>query len=187
MKVLIACEFSGIVRDAFLSRGHDAISCDLIPSERAGPHIQEDVLEHLDGGWDLMIAFPPCTHLSLAGARYWPEKRAAGKIDEAIDFVRELRNAPIRRIAIENPVGILWSALRRPTQCIEPYWFGHPYRKKTCLWLYNLPRLVPTMMVKPQQSWVSSSKGGKVRDPKKRSLTFRGVAEAMAAQWGCLV
>lgn len=130
MKVLVACEFSGIVRDAFIARGHDAVSCDLIPSERPGPHIQDDVLKHLDGGWDLMIAFPPCTHLARSGARWWSQKKADGRMDEALEFVRTLRNAPIKRIAIENPEGLLRRYLRPPTQCIEPFQFGDPWYKK---------------------------------------------------------
>jgi site-specific DNA-cytosine methylase len=187
MKVLVACEFSGIVRDAFLARGHDAVSCDLIPSERPGPHIQGDVLDHLNEGWDLMIAHPPCTDLAKSGARWWPAKIADGRADSAVEFVRTLRNAPIPRIAIENPVGMLSKKLRKPTQIIEPYQFGDPWQKSTCLWLYNLPRLTPTKTVQPTGHWISTgTTKGKHRDPKKRSLFFPGIAAAMADQWGRL-
>jgi hypothetical protein len=187
MKVLVACEFSGVVRDAFLAQGHDAVSCDLIPSERPGPHIQGDVLEHLSDGWDLMIAHPPCTDLSKAGARWWPQKEADGRIEAGIDFVRAIRNAPIPRIAIENPIGILSRRLRKPTQIIEPYQFGDPWQKATCLWLYNLPRLVATNIIVPEGHWIDTgSTKGKHRNPQKRALTFPGIAAAMASQWGSI-
>jgi site-specific DNA-cytosine methylase len=188
LKVLVACEFSGTVRDVFIERGHDAVSCDIIPSEKPGPHTQDDVLKHLSDGWDLMIAHPPCTDLSKAGARWWPEKEADGRIEVGVKFVRALRNAPIPKIAIENPVGILTKRLRKPTQIIEPYQFGDPWQKATCLWLYNLPRLVPTNVVVPEGHWVDTgSTKGIHRDPKKRALTFPGIAAAMAAQWGGLI
>ena len=191
MKVLVACEFSGVVREAFRARGHDAVSCDLLPSELPGPHIQGDVLGHLDEGWDLMIAFPPCTHLSWAAGGRLNEKRADGRTEAAIDFVRALRAAPIARMAIENPRGDLWHALRRPDQVVEPYMFGDPWKKATCLWLYNLPRLVPTNIVAPGGKWVDAGekvgqRRGKHRSSKERSKTFPGVAAAMAEQWGAL-
>jgi hypothetical protein len=185
MKVLIACEFTGVVRDAFLEHGHDAVSCDLLPSENPGPHIQEDVLLHLDEGWDLMIAFPPCTHLCRAGARFWAQKKADGRMGAAIRFVKQLRYAPIPKIAIENPTGVLWKALRKPDQIIEPYMFGDPYQKKTCLWLYGLPRLTPTKIVQPVHHWVDTgTTRGMCRSSKDRSRTFPGIARAMAEQWG---
>ena len=183
MRVLVACEMSGVVRDAFLSCGHEAVSCDIVPSLSHGPHIHDDVLKHLGDGWDMMIAFPPCTDLSKAGSRYFKEKYADGRIDKAVSFVRSLRNAPIRHIAIENPVGVLSRHLRKPTQIIQPYEFGDPYIKTTCLWLYNLPRLVPTNVVVPCAHWVDGGHGGKHRDPIKRSLSFPGIAKAMASQW----
>jgi len=191
VKVLVACEFSGVVRDAFLALGHDAVSCDIIPSETPGPHIQDNVLCHLHEGWDLMIAFPPCTHLSWASGRSLLEKRRDGRTEQAITFVRTLRRAPIRRIAIENPKGDLWRCLRRPDQIIEPYQFGDAWQKATCLWLYNLPRLFPTKIVEPNGKWVDAGekvgqRRGKHRSSRDRSRTFPGVAAAMAAQWGSL-
>jgi hypothetical protein len=191
MKVLVACEFSGIVRDAFLARGHDAVSCDLTPSERPGPHIQDDVLNHLADGWDLMIAFPPCTHMSWASGRFLVERRKDGRTEAAIDFVRALRRAQISRMAIENPRGDLWKGLRRPDQIIEPYQFGDPWQKATCMWLYNLPRLIPTKIVEPAGKWVDAGekigqRRGKHRSSKERSKTFPGIAAAMADQWGSL-
>lgn len=193
MKVLVACEFSGIVRDAFAARGHDAWSCDLLPSERPGNHIQGDVLELLSGEWDMMLAFPPCAHLAASGAQYWPAKKADGRQQFAVEFVRRLWNAPIERIAIENPVGILSSAFARPTQKIEPCHFGDPFLKKTCLWLKNLPTLIRTNRVAPAAHWCSSShrSGNRKKsalpvrhgDPRNRSRTFQGVANAMAEQW----
>ena len=189
--MLIACEFSGIVRDAFIAGGHDAVSCDLIPSERPGPHIQDDVLLHLDEGWDLMIAHPPCTDLSWASGRYLIEKRRDGRTEAALQFIRALRAAPIKRMAIENPRGDLWSGLRKPDQVIEPFWFGDPWKKATCLWLYNLPRLTPTDVVEPTGKWVDAGgkvgqRRGKHRSAKERSRTFSGIAAAMADQWGRL-
>lgn len=184
MKVLIACEFSGTVRDAFILRGHDAISCDIIPSERPGPHIQEDVLLHLDEGWDIMIAFPPCTDLAIAGARYWAEKEKDGRVQKAMNFVLDLYNAPIDKIAIENPVGLLNTRFRKPDQIINPYQFGEPWKKRTCLWLKGLPKLQPTQTVEPKGHWVSARCGGAHRSPRIRSLTFPGIAKAMSEQWG---
>ena len=187
VKVLIACEFSGVTRDAFIRLGHHAVSCDLLPTESPGPHIQDDVLSHLDDGWDMMVAFPPCTDLSKAGARYWSQKKADGRVDKAVSFVRALRNAPIPRIAIENPVGLLSKRFRVYDQVIQPFYFGDPYYKTTCLWLYNLPRLVPTNHVVPVSHWVDTgTTRGVHRSSKSRSMTFPGIADAMASQWGCL-
>lgn len=186
-RVLVACEMSGVVRDAFICCGHRAVSCDIVPSLSPGPHIVDDVLNHLNDGWDMMIAFPPCTDLSIAGARYFPEKIADGRVDKAVSFVKALRGSSIPRICIENPVGLLSRRLRRPTQIIQPYEFGDPYIKTTCLWLYNLPRLIPTNRVYPAGGhWVDGGHGGVCHDPVKRSLTFPGVARAMALQWGSI-
>lgn len=194
MRVLIACEFSGIVRDAFIARGHEAVSCDLLPTERLGPHIQDDVLNHLDKGWDMMIAHPPCTHLSNAGARFLYPKGVLNKERlelgiKAKEFFMELYNAKIDKIAIENPVPSKIFGLPEKTQFVQPYNFGHPVQKKTCLWLKNLPLLVPTNTVESRQStkiagnWFN--KGGRERQ-KNRAKTFQGIADAMAEQWGKL-
>lgn len=183
LRVLVACEFSGIVRDAFIARGHDAWSCDLLPTEREGPHIQGDVLEVLDRGWDLMIAHPPCTHLAVSGARYFAAKRADGRQQAALDFVQRLLDAPIPRIALENPVSIISTRIRKPDQIIQPWQFGHPETKATCLWLKNLPKLVPTDIVNGRKSMVHHCPPSKDRW-KIRSRTYQGVANAMAAQWG---
>lgn len=181
MKVLVACEFSGVVRDAFRRRGHDALSCDLLPAEIPGPHILDDVLHHLDEGWDLMIAHPPCTYLSVSGARWFAGRKR--EQDEAILFVWALMRAPIENIALENPVGVISTRIRKPDQIIQPWMFGHGETKKTCLWLKNLPLLIPTDPV--------DGRNGRVwREPpsadrwKNRSRTFAGIAEAMADQWG---
>lgn len=144
MRILVACEFSGIVRDSFLQRGHDAWSCDLLPTESPGPHIQGDVLPHLGDGWDLMIAHPPCTHLTSSGARWFAAKRADGRQAEGIEFFMALVNAPIPRMRVENPVGIMSRVYRKPDQIIQPWQFGHDASKTTCLWLRGLPPLVPT-------------------------------------------
>jgi|TARA_R100000084_G_C4565178_1_gene106519 hypothetical protein len=192
MKVLVACEYSGIVRDAFAAKGHDAWSCDILPTESPGNHFQGDVLEHLDKGWDLMIAHPPCTYLSNAGARFLYPK---GKLNEdryklglkAKDFFMKLYNAPIDKICVENPISSKIFALPKYTQTIQPYEYGHPVKKKTCLWLKNLPKLKPTNIIFKRQStkvpgnWFN--KGGKDRQ-KNRSRFFTGIANAMADQWG---
>lgn len=187
MRVLVACEFSGIVRDAFRARGHNARSCDLLPCER-GPkyHSPVDVREMLTGEagiWDLMIAFPPCTHLAVSGARWFKEKRA--EQDEAIQFVKMLMDAPVERIAIENPIGILSTAIRKPDQIIQPWQFGHGETKATCLWLKNLPKLTPTNIVEGRHGRVHREPPGPDRW-KNRSRTYTGIAEAMADQWGGL-
>ena len=150
MKVLVACEFSGIVREAFRKRGHDAWSCDLLDSEMPGQHIKGDVLEMLDDSWDLMVAHPPCTHIAVSGARHFAEKRADGRQQEAVNFFLFLANAPIQKICVENPVGIISSIWRKPDQIIQPYQFGHPESKKTCLWLKGLPLLMPTKILEPE-------------------------------------
>jgi hypothetical protein len=147
MRVLVACEYSGRVRDAFLRRGHDAMSCDLLETEVPGPHYQGDVKDVINDGWDLMICHPPCTHLAVSGARHFAAKKASGVQDEALDFVRLLLDAPIHRIALENPVSIISSRIRKPNQTIQPWQFGHGETKATCLWLKNLPKLVPTNVV----------------------------------------
>jgi len=187
MKVLIACEFSGIIRDAFKAKKHDARSCDLLPTEKPGNHIQDDVLKYLDDGWDLMIAHPPCTHLAVSGARWFKDKQKEQK--EAIDFFMALVNAPIPKIAIENPVSIMSTFYRIPDQIIQPWMFGHPETKATCLWLKGLPKLLPTAgffdrrFVKGREQRVFREPPGKDRW-KNRSRTLQGIADAMAEQWG---
>ena len=181
MKVLIACEFSGTVRDAFIASGHDAWSCDLMPSETPGPHYAGDVADILDDGWDMMVAHPPCTHLAVSGARWFPGKRHEQA--DALDFVRLLLSAPIPRIAIENPVSIISSHIRPPDQIIQPWQFGHGECKATCLWLKNLPPLVPTDIVDGREQRIFMMPPSPDRW-KERSRTFAGIAQAMAAQWG---
>lgn len=191
MKVLVACEFSGVVRDAFLARGHDAISCDLLPTERPGPHYQGDVCDILKDGWDMMIAHPPCQYLTSAGARYWSQW-----IDEqwrAFEFVRHLAYSNIRHIAIENPVGCLSRLWRKPDQIIHPYYFGEPELKRTCLWLKNLAPLAydPTVAKPEPKGYCVKSNGRRYnyyfhqsKDSHERSRTFESIARAMAEQWG---
>jgi len=182
MRVLIACEFSGIVRDAFIAMGHDAISCDLEDTESEGPHIKDDVIKVLKNGWDLMIAHPPCTYLAVSGARWFKYRQIEQR--QALEFVRVLMSAPIEKIAIENPISVISSKIRRPDQIIEPYMFGHPETKATCLWLKNLPKLVGTKYApEPHFSRIHSMSPG-VNRSKDRSRTYKGIAEAMAEQWG---
>lgn len=183
MRVLVACEYSGVVRDAFRARGHNAWSCDLLPSE-ADPtfHIEGDVLPLLDGGWDLLVAHPPCTDLAVSGARWFPEKRADGRQQRSLAFVRALLDAPIPRIALENPVSIISSVIRKPDQVIQPWQFGHGETKATCLWLKGLPPLVPTDVVAGREQRVHMMPPGPDRW-KERSRTFPGIAAAMADQW----
>lgn len=186
MKVLIACEFSGVVRDMFIKYGHDAVSCDLLPSERPGPHIQGDVLSILDQGWDLMIAFPPCTHLSVSGARWFKGKEKEQK--EALEFIKKLMDAPIEKVAIENPVSIISSKIRKPNQIIQPWQFGHYQSKKTCLWLKNLPKLRPTRTILRDRYKNQTPSGQNKLGPspdrwKDRSRTYTGIARAMVKQW----
>ena len=182
MRILIACEFSGRVRDAFATQGHDAWSCDLLPTESPGKHIQGDVLEILNDGWDMMIAFPPCTHLASSGARWFPEKRCDGRQQAGIDFFLRLVNAPIKKIAVENPVGIMSTKYRKPDQIIQPWQFGHGETKATCLWLKNLPILQPTNIVAGRLGRVHLEPPGPDRW-KRRSITYKGIAEAMSIQW----
>ena len=181
MRVLIACEFSGIVRDAFRARGHVAWSCDRLASETDGQHIEGNVLTVLHMRWDMMIAFPPCTHLASSGARWFKDKAAVQM--QAIDFVRRLMAAPIDRIAIENPIGVLSTRIRKPDQIIQPWQFGHGETKATCLWLKNLPKLKPTKIVDGRQARVHREPPSHDRW-KNRSRTLPGIAEAMAEQWG---
>lgn len=181
MRVLVACEFSGVVRDAFIRAGHDAVSCDLLPTEQPGPHYQGDVMDIIDAGFDLMIAHPPCTHLAVSGARWFHLKQREQA--DALRFVRDLMDAPIPRIAIENPVSIISSRIRKPDQIIQPWQFGHGETKKTCLWLKGLPPLVPTDVVDGREARVHKMPPSPDRW-KKRSTTYKGIAEAMAMQWG---
>jgi hypothetical protein len=179
-RVLVACEYSGIVRDAFAAMGWDAWSCDLLPSERAGNHIQGDVLPLLGQGWDLMVAHPPCTHLAVSGARWFKDKRVEQL--QALDFVRQLLGAPIPRIALENPVSVISTKIRKPDQVIQPWQFGHGETKATCLWLKGLPKLVPSNVVTGREGRVWKMPPSPDRW-KERSRTFEGIARAMAAQW----
>ena len=179
--MLVACEFSGVVRDAFARRGHDAVSCDYLPAEQPGQHVRGNVLDVIEDGWDLMIAHPPCTHLAISGARWFKDKTKEQA--EALDFVRVLLGAPIPRIALENPVSVISTNIRKPDQIIQPWWFGHPETKATCLWLKNLPPLKPTRVVEGRNHSILMAPGSRDRW-KKRSRTFSGIAEAMAAQWG---
>ena len=182
--VLVACEYSAVVRDAFRARGFSAFSCDLLPTE-GDPrwHIQGGVLEHLGEGWDLMIAHPPCTHLAVSGARHFAAKQASGVQQEALEFVRRLLAAPIPHIALENPVSIISSRIRKPDQIIQPWQFGHGETKATCLWLKNLPKLVPTDVVEGRSDRIHKMPPGPNRW-KERSRTYAGIAAAMAEQWG---
>ena len=183
MKVLVACEFSGVVREAFRARGHDAWSCDFLPTEQTGPHIDGDVRAVLREGWDLMIAHPPCTHLAVSGARWFKDKQAEQA--EALAFVAELLAAPIARIALENPVSIISSRIRKPDQIVQPWQFGHGETKATCLWLKGLPLLRPTQVVAGREARVHRLPPSRDRW-KLRSVTFQGIADAMADQWGGL-
>ena len=182
MKVLIGCEFSGAVRRAFRAVGHEAWSCDLLPAEDESPyHIQGDLLGILTDGWDLAVFHPPCTHLAVSGARWFKDKQVEQA--EALEFVRTLLAAPIPRIALENPVSIISSRIRKPDQMIQPWMFGHGETKATCLWLKNLPPLVPTEVVDGREAKVHRMPPGPNRW-KERSRTYQGIANAMAEQWG---
>lgn len=183
MKVLVACEYSGIVRDAFRALGHDAMSCDLLPTERPGPHYQGDVRELLHYPFDLMIAHPPCTHLAVSGARHFVDKQMSGKQQTAVSFFMMLARAPIPRIAIENPVCIMSTLYRKPDQIIQPWQFGHGETKATCLWLKGLPELEPTDVVPGRENRIHRMSPGPDRW-KERSRTYGGIAKAMAEQWG---
>jgi hypothetical protein len=202
MRVLIACEYSGRVRDAFIRAGHDAMSCDLLPTDVAGPHYQGDVTDIINDGWDLMVAHPPCTYLSVSGM-HWTTRglRDPQLTEDALAFVQLLLDAPIERIALENPISVISSRVRKPNQIINPYEFGHDASKKTCLWLKNLPPLISTERVeprivitpsgKPAKRWGNQCDNyGQDKLPpsadrwKIRSATYQGIADAMAAQWG---
>lgn len=199
LKVLVACEESGVVRDAFIKKGHDAMSCDILPTSSLGPHYRGDVRDILEHGWDLMIGHPPCTYLTNAGARWiyddrYPDRRQ--KQEEAFEFFMQLWDAPIKSIALENPIGAVSRLFRKPDQIIKPLMFGQGSTKQTCLWLKNLPKLTATDIVEPEYH---VSKSGRKWDKwffesslisdleersKFRSKTFKGVADAMAQQWG---
>lgn len=181
MKVLVACEFSGIVRDAFIKKGHDAISCDLLPTESPGPHYQGDVFDIIDNGFDLMIAHPPCTHLAVSGARWFKDKQKEQK--KAINFFMALINVGIKKIMVENPISIMSTMYRKPDQIIHPWQFGHGETKATCLWLKNLPLLKPSKIVDGRENKIHRMAPSKDRW-KLRSTTYKGIAEAMAKQWG---
>lgn len=192
-RVLVACEFSGVVRRAFRAMGHKAYSCDLLPAEDGSEfHVRMDAIEaayHLPTvvgftGWDLMIAHPPCTHLAVSGARWFKDKQTEQA--EALEFVRQLLDAPIRHIALENPISIISSRIRRPDQIIQPWQFGHGETKATCLWLKNLPKLKPTNIVEGREARVHKMPPGPDRW-KERSRTYEGIAQAMAEQWGAWV
>ncbi len=200
-RVLIACEYSGIIRDAFIATGHDAHSCDLLPTERPnwthqepftsrthhpdrGYHWQCDVMTIIGEGWDLMIAHPPCTHLAVSGARWFKDKRA--EQEKALEFVYNLMCAPINRICIENPISIISSRIRKPDQIIQPWMFGHGETKATCLWLKNLPTLAPTNIVEGREARIHRMPPSPDRW-KERSRTLPGIADAMADQWGKLL
>jgi len=198
VKVLIACEYSGVVRDAFIAAGHDAMSCDLLPTDAPGPHYQGDVADILNDGWDLMVAHPPCTYLSVSGM-HWTRRglRDPQLTEDALAFVQLLLGAPIERIALENPISVISSRIRKPDQIINPWQFGHDASKKTCLWLKNLPPLVPTEIIAPRivngkKRWANQTDSGQNRLPpsddrwKIRSATYAGIAAAMAEQWGNL-
>jgi hypothetical protein len=204
MKVLIACEYSGAVRDAFIKKGHDAMSCDLLPTDVEGPHYQGSVTDILDDNWDLMIAHPPCTYLAVSGNRWLYNKDGSRNEErwtnrrDALDFVRLLMDAPIERIAVENPVSVISSEIRKPDQIIQPWQFGNEAQKTTCLWLKNLPELKPTKIVgkgefvtfksgKKHPAWYAEAFAKaktKAERQKLRSKTFQGIADAMAEQWG---
>lgn len=198
MRVLVACEESQTVTKEFRKLGHEAFSCDILPQSGGHPewHIQGDVAEHLDGDWDMMIAFPPCTHLAVSGARWFPQKIKDGRQQQGIDFFMKFVNSSIPRVAIENPVGIMSTKYRKPDCIIQPYEFGDNSRKTTCLWLKNLPILVPTNIVEPDlyvckngktfsRDYMVALKAGENRGH-LRSKTYPGIAEAMAAQWSNL-
>lgn len=209
MKILVACEFSGVVRDAFIVAGHTAVSCDLMPSESdLGEHYQGDVLDIIGDGWDMMIAHPPCTYLSVSGARwfYHPddsdlpvESRRPHPVypnrskdrEDAVSFFMALADADIDKICIENPVGTMSTTWRKPDQIVQPWMFGHDASKKTCLWLKNLPLLVPTNIIEKDIYGNQTKSGQNKLGPSEkramiRSITYSGIADAMATQWGSL-
>lgn len=198
MRVLIACEYSGAVRDAFIRAGHTAMSCDLLPTDAAGPHYQGDVRDVLGDGWDLMVAHPPCTYLCSSGL-HWNKRRPerAQQTEDALAFVQMLLAAPVPMIALENPIGCISTRIRKPEQTIQPWQFGHDASKATCLWLKNLAPLTPTQTIAPRmvdgrKRWANQTDSGQNRLPpsadrwKIRSETYQGIADAMATQWGNL-
>jgi hypothetical protein len=198
MKVLVACEYSGTVRDAFIALGHEAISCDLLPTDSPGPHYQGDVRDVLGDEWDLMIAHPPCTFLSVSGIHWNNRGRGWQGTEDALDFVRLLLDSSIPHIALENPVSIISSRIRKPNQIVHPHQFGHDASKATCLWLKNLPNLLPTESVAPRivngkPRWANQTDGGQNKLApsddrwKIRSTTYSGIAQAMALQWSAFV
>jgi hypothetical protein len=195
MRILIACEYSGTVRDAFTAKGHYAVSCDLLPTDAPGQHYEGDVFDIINDGWDMMIAHPPCTYLSVSGM-HWTARglRDPQLTEDALDFVRRLMAAPIPRIAVENPISVISSRIRKPDQIINPWQFGHDASKRTCLWLKDLPLLTPTEIVEPRivngkKRWANQTDSGQNRLPpsedrwKIRSETYTGIAQAMANQW----
>ena len=185
MKVLIACEYSGRVRDSFIALGHEAMSCDLLPTDSPGPHYQGDIADVLDYPWDLMIAHPPCTNLSVSGARHFEAKRLDGRQQTSISFFMKLAKVDIQKIAIENPICIMSSLWRKPDQVIQPWQFGHGETKATCLWLKGLPLLKPTNIVDGRDDRIHKMPPSEDRW-KLRSLTYQGIADAMANQWGAI-
>lgn len=190
MNVLIACEFSGIIREAFTAQGHNAWSCDFLPTEIEGKHYKMDVSETLEDGWDLMIAHPPCDHLAVSGARWFKDKRKDGRQQAAIEFFLTLVRADMPKICVENPIGIMSTLYRKPDQIIQPWQFGHPEAKATCLWLRGLPKLVPTNILTREGRWDNQTPSGQNKlgpSPTRaqdRSRTYQGIANAMAEQWG---
>ena len=186
MRVLVACEYSGVVRDAFRRRGHDAWSCDLLPCDADQKHhIQGDVIPVLDYDWDLIIAHPPCNHLAVSGARWFKDKQADGRQQAGVDFFMQMINAPAPMVAVENPIGIMSTHYRKPDQIIQPWQYGHGETKATCLWLKGLPKLQPTDIVEGREQRIHRLPPSEDRW-KIRSTTFKGIAEAMATQWGNL-
>ncbi|WP_337054020.1 hypothetical protein [Pseudoxanthomonas sp. USHLN014] len=186
MRVLVACEESGEVRDAFIARGHDAMSCDLLPTRRPGPHYQGDVRDVLHACWDLLIFHAPCTHVCVSGAKHFAAKRLDGRQQAGISFFMELwrhGERHVDKMAAEQPIGILSNLFRKPDQIIQPWQFGHGETKATCLWLQRLPKLVPTEFVAGREARVHRMPPGENR-ARERSATYRGIAEAMADQWG---
>ncbi len=183
MRVLVACEFSGTVRDAFTRLGHDAVSCDLLPSVTGGQHYQGDVKDILWETWDMIIAFPPCTHLAASGARWFAQKRADGRQQEGIDFFMLFTDLSCSKVAIENPISIMSTVYRKPDQIIQPWMFGHGETKATCLWLKGLPLLQPTNIVSGRVQRVHNLPPTKDRGM-LRGITYKGIAEAMSEQWG---
>lgn len=206
MKILIACEYSGTVRDAFAAKGHNVTSCDLLPTDAPGNHYQGNILEIINDGWDMMIAFPPCTHLAVSGAKHFAEKRKDGRQQQGIDFFMEFTKTDIPKVCIENPVGIMSTLYRKPDQIVQPWQFGDPFQKTTCLWLTGLPKLIHSIGTdlfndkithvgkgeflvlpsgKKMPKWYSDAKvSSKELTQKVRNKTFPGIAQAMANQWG---